>query len=143
MGTGAKFYYRRIKTEAGGQAKATLVEPERDSASIHFHFEAKEVGGNDVLAAKKLAKSFDGKLVFRNVDMLIKKGEKVFLLGDNGCGKTTLLNILAGRMRPTEGSYYLGSHVEEAYYEQTMTSLRSGSNRSARSLGQILYDDFA
>ena len=88
-----------------------------------FHFEAKEVGGNDVLAAKKLAKSFDGKLVFRNVDMLIKKGEKVFLLGDNGCGKTTLLNILAGRMRPTEGSYYLGSHVEEAYYEQTMTSL--------------------
>lgn len=111
------------KQKQADRLKATLVEPERDSASIHFHFEAKEVGGNDVLAAKKLAKSFDGKLVFRNVDMLIKKGEKVFLLGDNGCGKTTLLNILAGRMRPTEGSYYLGSHVEEAYYEQTMTSL--------------------
>ena len=111
------------KQTQADRLKATLVEPERDSASIHFHFEAKEVGGNDVLAAKKLAKSFDGKLVFRNVDMLIKKGEKVFLLGDNGCGKTTLLNILAGRIRPTEGSYYLGSHVEEAYYEQTMTSL--------------------
>ena len=111
------------KQKQADRLKATLVEPERDSASIHFHFEAKEVGGNDVLAAKKLAKSFDGNLVFRNVDMLIKKGEKVFLLGDNGCGKTTLLNILAGRIRPTEGSYYLGSHVEEAYYEQTMTSL--------------------
>ena len=111
------------KQKQADRLKATLVEPERDSASIYFHFEAKEVGGNDVLAAKKLAKSFDGKPVFRNVDMLIKKGEKVFLLGDNGCGKTTLLNILAGRMRPTEGSYYLGSHVEEAYYEQTMTSL--------------------
>lgn len=111
------------KQKQADRLKATLVEPERDSASIHFHFEAKEVGGNDVLVAKKLAKSFDGKPVFRGVDMLIKKGEKVFLLGDNGCGKTTLLNILAGRMRPTEGSYYLGSHVEEAYYEQTMTSL--------------------
>ena len=109
--------------------KATLVVPERDSASIHFTFTAKEVGGNDVLVAKKLGKTFKGsngspdKEVFRNVSMLIKKGEKVFLLGDNGCGKTTLLNILSGRMRPTSGSYYLGSHVEPAYYEQNMTSL--------------------
>lgn len=109
--------------------KATLVVPERDSSSIHFTFTAKEVGGNDVLVAKKLGKTFMGsngspdKEVFRDVSMLIKKGEKVFLLGDNGCGKTTLLNILAGRMRPTSGSYYLGSHVEPAYYEQNMTSL--------------------
>lgn len=109
--------------------KATLVVPERDSASIHFTFTAKEVGGNDVLVAKKLGKTFKGsngspdKEVFHDVSMLIKKGEKVFLLGDNGCGKTTLLNILSGRMRPTSGSYYLGSHVEPAYYEQNMTSL--------------------
>ena len=87
------------KQKQADRLKATLVEPERDSASIHFHFEAKEVGGNDVLAAKKLAKSFDGKLVFRNVDMLIKKGEKVFLLGDNGCGKTTLASIIANTTR--------------------------------------------
>lgn len=78
---------------------------------------------------KKLGKTFKGsngspdKEVFHDVSMLIKKGEKVFLLGENGCGKTTLLNILSGRMRPTSGSYYLGSHVEPAYYEQNMTSL--------------------
>ncbi len=103
--------------------KATLVEPERDSSSIRFTFHAKEAGGNDVLVARKLGKAFPGKSVFHDVNMLIKKGEKVFLLGDNGCGKTTLLNILAGKMRPSEGSYYLGSHVEASYYEQTMASL--------------------
>lgn len=107
--------------------KAELVEPERDSASIHFTFKAKECCGNDVLIAKQLGKSFPGKPVFGDVNMLIKKGEKVFILGDNGCGKTTLLNIIAGRMRPSCGSFYLGSHVSAAYYEQTMASLNPSS----------------
>lgn len=111
------------KQKQADRLKATLVAPERDSASIHFSFSAKEVGGNDVLVAKKLGKAFTDKPVFHDVNMLIKKGEKVFLLGDNGCGKTTLLNILASKLRPSEGSFYLGSHVEAAYYEQTMTSL--------------------
>lgn len=109
------------KQKQADRIRETLVEPERDSASIHFRFEAKEVSGNDVLVAKKLSKSFDGKPVFKDVDLLVKKGEKVFILGDNGCGKTTLLNILAGRLRATSGSFYLGAHVEPAYYEQTLT----------------------
>ena len=111
------------KQKAADRIKETLVEPERDPASIHFHFTAKEGGGNDAVVAKGLSKSFSGHEVFRNVDMLVKKGEKVFILGDNGCGKTTLLNILSGRMRPTSGVSYLGAHTEAAYYEQTMTSL--------------------
>ena len=111
------------KQKAADRIKETLVEPERDPASIHFRFTAKEGGGNDVIVAKGLSKSFGGNRVFSGLDMLVKKGEKVFLLGDNGCGKTTLLNILAGRMRPTEGTVYLGAHIEAAYYEQTMASL--------------------
>ena len=111
------------KQKAADRLRETLVEPERDSASIHFTFRAKEGGGNDAAVAKGLSKSFGNKLVFRNVDMLVKKGEKVFILGDNGCGKTTLLNILAGKMRPSGGVCYLGAHTEAAYYEQTMAGL--------------------
>ena len=111
------------KQKAADRLKETLVEPEKDSASIHFSFTAKEGGGNDAAVAKGLSKSFGSKEVFKNLDMLVKKGEKVFILGDNGCGKTTLLNILAGRMRPSAGVCYLGAHTEAAYYEQTMTSL--------------------
>ena len=111
------------KQKAADRIKETLVEPERDEASIHFKFTAKEGGGNDVAVAKGLAKSFGQNEVFHDLDMLVKKGEKVFILGDNGCGKTTLLNILAGRMRPSAGTCYLGAHIEAAYYEQTMESL--------------------
>ena len=111
------------KQKAADRLKETLVEPERDPASIHFTFTAKEGGGNDAVVAKQLSKSFDGHTVFQNLDLLVKKGEKVFVLGDNGCGKTTLLNILAGKLRPSSGTYYLGAHTEAAYYEQTMTGL--------------------
>lgn len=111
------------KQKQADKLKATLVKPENESASVHFNFTAKETGGNDVIVGRKLSKSFDGKQIFSNVDLLIKKGEKVFLLGDNGCGKTTLLNILSGRMRPSSGSYYLGSHIECAYYEQTISMM--------------------
>ncbi|MCR5809737.1 MAG: ABC-F family ATP-binding cassette domain-containing protein [Clostridiales bacterium] len=111
------------KQKAADRLKETLVEPERDPASIHFKFSAKEGGGNEVAVCKGLSKSFGNNEVFRDLDMLVKKGEKVFVLGDNGCGKTTLLNILSGRMRPTSGVCYLGAHIEPAYYEQTMTSL--------------------
>ncbi|MBR0135301.1 MAG: ABC-F family ATP-binding cassette domain-containing protein, partial [Clostridia bacterium] len=121
-GQAHNFITAASKQKQADRIKETLVEPERDSASIHFHFNAKEVSGNDVLVAKGLAKAFDGKPVFKDVDMLIKKGEKIFLLGDNGCGKTTLLNIFAGRLRATSGSFYLGAHVEPAYYEQTLTN---------------------
>lgn len=111
------------KQKAADRIKETLVEPEKDSASIHFKFTAKEGGGNDVVVAKGLSKCFGQNEVFRDLDMLVKKNEKVFILGDNGCGKTTLLNIIAGRMRPTSGLCYLGAHIEAAYYEQTMASL--------------------
>ena len=111
------------KQKAADRLKETLVEPERDSASIHFEFTAKEGGGSDAVVCRGLSKSFGAKEVFRGLDLLVKKGEKAFILGDNGCGKTTLLNILAGRMRPSAGVAYLGAHTEAAYYEQTMTGL--------------------
>lgn len=122
-GQAHNFITAASKQKAADRLKETLVEPERDPASIHFSFMAKEGGGNEAVVIKGLSKSFGQKEVFKNADLLVKKGEKVFILGDNGCGKTTLLNILAGRMRPTSGTAYLGAHTEAAYYEQTMTGL--------------------
>lgn len=106
--------------------KATLVAPERDTASIHFHFTSREVGGNDVLICENLSKAYE-KPIFQNVNILLKRGERVFLLGENGCGKTTLLRIIMGKEFPDSGETRFGSHVHPGYYEQHMTSMRDGN----------------
>ena len=106
--------------------KAELVEPEKDTASIHFHFTAKEVGGNDVLITEDIAESYD-KPIFNGASMHIRKGERVFLLGPNGCGKTTLMKIIMGRETADRGTVRLGAKVQPGYYEQTMTSLDPNS----------------
>lgn len=103
--------------------KATLVEPEKEAASIRFTFTAKEPGGNEVLIAQGLSKVYGEKKLFSDASMLIRRGERVFLLGPNGCGKTTLLRILMGREAADSGSNAFGAGVKPAYYEQNMRSL--------------------
>ena len=64
------------KQKAADRIKETLVEPEKDSAAIKFSFHAKEGGGNDVVIAKGLAKSFGAKKVFSGLDMLVKRARR-------------------------------------------------------------------
>ncbi len=103
--------------------KNTLVEPERDPDHIRFGFMAKEISGNDVVIADNLKKSFDGRTVFENVSFYIRKGERIFLIGANGCGKTTLLRMLVGELKPDGGRYALGAKVKPGFYDQTLSGL--------------------
>ena len=102
--------------------KATLVEPEKDTAAISFNFVAADCIANDVLIAENLSKSYNGKKVFSNANLLIKNGERVFILGANGCGKTTLLRILSRREYPDSGRSYLGPKVLLGYYDQNVSN---------------------
>ncbi|MBQ3108086.1 MAG: ABC-F family ATP-binding cassette domain-containing protein, partial [Clostridia bacterium] len=122
-GQAHNFITAESKLKQAERLKATLVEPERDPESIRFHFTAREPGGNDVLMGENLKKSYGEKHLFHDVDLLIKKNERVFLLGPNGCGKTTLLRILTGREEPDAGTHRLGAKVQPAYYDQNISQM--------------------
>ncbi len=103
--------------------KEQLVIPDSKVERIRVSFEPKFVSGNDVIIANGLCKSFGNKCIFRNIDMHITRGEKVFLLGDNGCGKTTLLKTLMGEYKPDEGKFIFGENVSKGYFDQVQAKL--------------------
>ncbi len=119
---------RNIRTAASKQKeidriKADMVEPDGSLENIRMTFTPRHESGNDVLMAKDLSKAFGDKRLFRNVDLHITKGERVFILGDNGCGKTTLFRILNGKMRPDSGEYEYGAMVDVGYFDQMQENL--------------------
>lgn len=98
--------------------KSTLIKPEDSPQAIHFHLRADALTANEVVVCKELSKRFGNREIFRNLNLMIRRDEKVCLLGANGCGKTTLLKILTNKLEPDSGSYKLGSNVHVGYYEQ-------------------------
>lgn len=111
------------KQKQADRLKETLERPEDLPEAIKFSFRAKEGGANDVLIAKALSKSFDGVTVFQNADLDIKRNTTTFILGENGCGKTTLLKILMGQYQPDSGEYKYGNNIQCGYYDQAQTDL--------------------
>lgn len=111
------------KQKQADRLKETLERPEDLPEAIKFSFRAKEGGANDVLIAKALSKSFDGVTVFQNAELDIKRNTTTFILGENGCGKTTLLKILMGQYQPDSGEYKYGNNIQCGYYDQAQTDL--------------------
>lgn len=103
--------------------KAQMVVPDAKVQKIRFDFTPKCVSGEDVLDAAELSKSFDGKMIFENVSFSVKKGERLFLLGDNGCGKTTLLKILMKDYHADSGSFKFGANLFTGYFDQVQAKL--------------------
>lgn len=111
------------KQKQADRLKETLEKPEDLPEAIKFTFRAKEGGANDVLIAKGLSKSFDGTAVFTNAELDIKKNTTTFILGENGCGKTTLLKILTGEYQADSGEYKFGNNIQFGYYDQAQTDI--------------------
>ncbi len=86
--------------------------------AMRLRFAPRRQSGNDVLMATGLSKAYSGRQLFSGVDLDIKRGEKVAVIGPNGTGKTTLLKIICGLVPADSGELSFGSRVETAYYDQ-------------------------
>lgn len=122
-GQAHNFITAASKQKEADRIKDQLVAPESELETMRMHFEPRCESGNDVLICKNLAKSFDDKQLFKNVDIHIRKGERVFIIGGNGCGKTTLFRILTGKTPMDSGEYDYGANVEIGYFDQMQQNL--------------------
>ncbi len=113
------------KQKEADRIKAQLVTPDGEEETLSFKIEPKRESGNDVLIVKNMSKAFGGNVLFRNVDMHIRKGERVFILGGNGTGKTTLFNILTKKYDAVFDELTFGARVDMGYFDQMQSDLNT------------------
>ncbi len=104
-----------------------IAKPTELPKSIRFTLESSGESGNDVVEIKKLTMGFDGNMLFRNLSFLVKKHDRLFISGPNGCGKSTLIKLLLGFLEPISGEIEFGYNVTVGYYDQENQNLDENS----------------
>lgn len=110
---------RRAESREKALAKVEVLDkPTEDAKQMNFTLMPSKLSGNDVLTIEELEKSYDESLLFSHLNLDIKRGEHVAIIGKNGTGKTTILKIINDLVMPECGIIRLGTNVEIGYYDQ-------------------------
>ncbi|MDT0594224.1 ATP-binding cassette ATPase Uup [Glaciecola petra] len=118
---------RRTRNEGRVRALKALREEYKSrrnqmgTAVIHSLSGAKS--GKRIFELNQASYAFDTKKIIENLDLLVTRGDKVALIGPNGCGKTTLIKLLLGELQPQSGEYFTGTNIELAYFDQHRSQL--------------------
>ena len=96
-------------------------KPKFERNNMKLNFKESERSGNETIKAEGLSKSFEDKVILKDVGLLINFGERAALIGPNGSGKTTFLKMLLDEEQPDSGVVELGANVMAAYLPQKIT----------------------
>jgi len=88
------------------------------TGTVQMQAQEAERTGKLVIEAKNVSYSWEAKPVIQGFSTVVMRGDKVGIIGPNGCGKTTLLQLLLGRVPPQSGNIRHGTHLEIAYFDQ-------------------------
>ena len=116
--------------------KLSQSERPAEQQKLNVKFKQREFEGDEVLVAEDVSKSFGERTLFSAIDLLVRGGERVALIGDNGTGKSTLVKLIMGEETPDTGYLYRGPAVRTAYLPQIV----SFSDESRSALDTMLYD---
>jgi ATP-binding cassette subfamily F protein uup len=118
---------RRTRNEGRVRALKALREERRQRREVEgkatFALDEGAASGKLVADAQHVSYAWGETKIVRDLSLRIMRGDRIGLVGPNGCGKTTLLQLLLGRLEPDEGSVRLGTKVEVAYYDQLRAQL--------------------
>ncbi|ASB88957.1 ABC-F type ribosomal protection protein [Bacillus sonorensis] len=133
---GFKEYYRLKAKKLDNQVKSKLkrleqeltkhkLEKPKEEESVKFQFSSNEKRGKRIIEAKNLAKAFDGRTLFEDSSFFIKHGERIGLVGSNGCGKTTLIRMILEGEPVTSGTLWKSRSMKAAYLSQDVNDLNT------------------
>lgn len=111
------------------------LEAPQEQAGLRARFHAAGDTADKVIIAEDLAADYEGRVIFRDLSLLIRRKEAVGIIGPNGIGKSTLLTILAGKKRPSAGRVTIGNRVVLGYYSQAHENLHA--DRTV--LAEVMY----
>ncbi|KRL31895.1 ABC transporter, ATP-binding protein [Companilactobacillus paralimentarius DSM 13238 = JCM 10415] len=100
-----------------------LDRPDSDQGSVHFKFQIDKESGNDVLLVKDAAIGYENHIMSEPINLDVKKGERVGIIGPNGIGKSTFLKSILGQIPMIKGTTQFGANVEVGYYDQNLKNL--------------------
>ncbi len=124
--------YRRFNREKSIKAaesrekrleKIERLEKPQEEGTVRFRFETRRRTGDDVLITMGLTKGYGERVLFRDLDLHVRAGDRIALIGDNGTGKSTLLRCLTGEEKPDAGVIRWGTGVDIGYYDQHQAGL--------------------
>ncbi|GEO58001.1 ABC-F family ATP-binding cassette domain-containing protein [Companilactobacillus bobalius] len=100
-----------------------LDRPDSDQGSVHFKFQIDKESGNDVLLVKDAAIGYEDQIMSEPINLDVKKGERVGIIGPNGIGKSTFLKSILGQIPMIKGTSQFGANVQVGYYDQNLKNL--------------------
>lgn len=98
--------------------KETLIRKQIKEKTMKFAFPPVKRSGKEVVSIQGLAKGFGGETLYKDINLTVFRGDRVAIIGPNGCGKTTLLRMVADELKPDEGRIVLGHEVQLGYFAQ-------------------------
>ena len=137
-----RFRYQATKAK---QVQSRIKELERmerieippEEKTIHFRFSQPKPSGRIIAEFKEVAKRYGEKEVFRDVNFMIERGDRVALVGPNGAGKSTLIRMLANDEPLTAGEYILGHNAEPDYFAQDQYKVLDPERRLLDDLEEV------
>ena len=121
--------------------KTERITVPRSTKKIHFNFSEPPRSGRVVIELKHVAKSYGQHVVYRDLNLVLERGDRAALVGINGAGKTTLLRMLAGVLPFESGQRIIGHNVTTAYFAQYYIESLNPDNTIIEELRGVAPDE--